>query len=222
VAESIAPAQFYVMYGQTEATARLASLPPDQLRQRPGAIGTAIPGVELQVQDASGRQAASGDVGELCARGPNVMLGYWNDEAATAERLRGGWLHTGDLACADEDGFYYFQGRQSNEIKVRGVRVDLAAVTDALTARFPGCRVVVVPFQANHTTRLAMFLAGNDTWGGSIQSIRNVCRAALGRHEVPAYIEIVDRFPLGAALKIDLAALAQRAAERYESSRCAA
>jgi acyl-CoA synthetase (AMP-forming)/AMP-acid ligase II len=252
VAELIAPAHFFTMYGQTEATARLAYLPPDQLHQRPGSIGKAIPGVELQVQDPSGRQVAPGEIGELCARGANVMLGYWNDEAATADVLRtagrptsaavpsppgrgqgegqknqeviippfpsGGWLRTGDLACTDDDGFFYFKGRQTNEIKICGVRVDLAAVIAALNTRFPGCRLTVVPFQLNHTTRLAMFVASSKTPFLSIERIRDICRATLARHEVPAYIEVVDRFSLNAALKVDLPALAQRAAERYESS----
>jgi acyl-CoA synthetase (AMP-forming)/AMP-acid ligase II len=218
VAERIAPARLFTMYGQTEATARLAYLPPDQLRRRPGSIGKAIPGVELQVRDASGRAVARGEIGELCARGANVMLGYWNDRAATFNVLSGEWLRTGDLARTDEEGFFYFKGRQTNEVKIRGVRVDLEAVVDALGSKFPGCRLVVVPFQSNHTTRLAMFLADSRNSLTSVERIRDACRATLPRHEVPAYIEIVDRFPPNAALKIDLPALSQRAAEQYESS----
>jgi acyl-CoA synthetase (AMP-forming)/AMP-acid ligase II len=207
------------MYGQTEATARLAYLPPSQLRKRPGAIGKAIPGVDLQVQNASGGQLPPGHVGELCARGPNVMLGYWNAAAATASALSGGWLRTGDLACADDDGFLFFQGRKTSEVKIRGLRVDLAAVTDALSARFPESRLVVVPFQAGHTKRLALFLAGIESSLESVERIREICRVTLARHEVPAYIEIVDRFSLNDALKIDFTALAQRASEQYESPR---
>jgi long-chain acyl-CoA synthetase len=219
VAERIAPASLFTMYGQTEATARLAYLPPDQLCKRPGSIGKAIPGVELQVQDTSGRQVAHREVGELCARGANVMLGYWNDRAATSNVLSGEWLRTGDLACTDDDSFFYFKGRRTNEIKVRGVRVDLEAIIDALDTKFPGCRLVVVPFQLKHTTRIAMFLADSKTPLTSLELVRDTCRETLSRHEVPAYIEIVDRFTLNAALKIDLPALSQRAAERYESSR---
>jgi acyl-CoA synthetase (AMP-forming)/AMP-acid ligase II len=150
------------------------------------------------------------------------MLGYWNDQVATDGVLRGGWLRTGDLALADDDGFLYFKGRQTGEIKIRGLRVDLAAVTDALRVKFPGCRLVVVPFQMVYATRLAMFLARHKSSPASVDSIRDICRATLARHEVPVYIEIVDRFSLNDALKVDLAALAQRAAERYKSSRFAA
>ncbi len=218
IAERIAPARFFTMYGQTEATARLTFLSADELRQHAGSIGKAIPGVELQVRDNSGRELAPGEIGELCARGANVMRGYWNDQLATSRVLTGDWLRTGDIAFADHDGFLYLKGRRTNEIKLRGFRVDLDAVATALLPRFPGCRLVVVPFQLNLTTRLGLFLMDSNAPQTSPRRAGQICRETLPRHEVPNHIEIIDRFPLTAAFKVDLPALSQRAAQRCASS----
>src|SRR5262249_22354898 len=124
IARRIEPASFYVMYGQSEATARLASLPPQQLHARRGSIGMPISGVELAVMDESNRELTANAVGMLCARGNNVMLGYWHDPAATADAIStDGWLRTGDLAHRDEDGFFFLHGRASLLVKVQGYRV---------------------------------------------------------------------------------------------------
>src|SRR5690606_34002078 len=117
-----APAKLFIMYGQTEATARLSYLPPESLETRFGSIGRGIPGVELQVVDPTGEPVAPGEIGEIRARGANVMLGYWRDPSATASVLRDGWLYTGDLATVDADGFIYPQGRQSGLVKIAGHR----------------------------------------------------------------------------------------------------
>ena len=113
VARRIAPAEFFVMYGQTEATARLAYVPPSHLPElAAGTIGRAIPGANLQIVDEQGRPVAPGEVGELRAQGPGIMLGYWRDPAATGERIRDGWLYTGDLATLDSQGWIIHKGRR--------------------------------------------------------------------------------------------------------------
>ncbi|MFM8287772.1 MAG: class I adenylate-forming enzyme family protein [Planctomycetaceae bacterium] len=107
----------HVMYGQTEGAARLSMLPPDQLDRHPGSIGQGLPGVELQLVDETGAQPAAGEVGEIVARGPNLMDGYWREPGLTAEVLRNGWLHTGDLARRDSGGYLTIVGRRSDMIK---------------------------------------------------------------------------------------------------------
>ncbi|MDO8943092.1 MAG: long-chain fatty acid--CoA ligase, partial [Desulfobacterales bacterium] len=92
LAGRIAPAELFVMYGQTEATARLSYLPPERLTSHTGSIGRGLPGVELQIVDEYGRVLPPGETGELRARGPNVMQGYWRDPDGTREVLRNGWL----------------------------------------------------------------------------------------------------------------------------------
>lgn len=114
---------FYVMYGQTEATARLSYMPPNILETKLSSIGKAIPNVELKVVKENGEEVGINEEGELLARGENIMLGYFKDEKGTKEALKDGWLHTGDMAKVDKDGFFYLVARKKEILKVRGKRV---------------------------------------------------------------------------------------------------
>ncbi len=100
-------ARLFVMYGQTEATARLSYLPPERLPDKLGSIGRGIPGVELRVLDEEGRPVRPGERGEIYARGANVCAGYLDDPAGTATKFTPDGLRTGDLAVVDEEGFIY-------------------------------------------------------------------------------------------------------------------
>jgi acyl-coenzyme A synthetase/AMP-(fatty) acid ligase len=132
VREMFSPARLYVMYGQTEATARLAYLPPEDAERKRGSVGIAIPGVELRVAGDDGRTLPVGEVGQLVARGPNVCLGYLGDEEATARILRDGWLWTGDLAVCDPDGYFTLCGRADELMKVGGYRVSPVGIEHVL------------------------------------------------------------------------------------------
>jgi acyl-CoA synthetase (AMP-forming)/AMP-acid ligase II len=214
VADRIRPAQFIVMYGQTEATARLAFLPAAELRKRPTSIGRAIPNVELRIINEAGAPQAVGQPGELCARGPNIMLGYWRDAAGTAAVIRDGWLHTGDLATVDDEGFFYVVGRLRDQVKICGQKAAPGAITETLAGRLPGCQVAVVPFQGADGTRLALFVAAHTADDELAPRIRRVCSEALRRHERPSYVEVLEQLPLTPSLKVDGHLLAQRAAQR--------
>ncbi|HLN22173.1 MAG TPA: AMP-binding protein [Bacteroidales bacterium] len=115
--------KFFVMYGQTEATARLSYLPPELYEKKKGSMGKGIPGVEIRVVNNNGDDVKPGETGEVIARGANIMLGYYADEESTAKSLRNGWLWTGDLGEVDEDGFIYLTARKNEIIKVRGKRI---------------------------------------------------------------------------------------------------
>lgn len=114
---------FFVMYGQTEATARLSYLPPNILKDKIQSIGKAIPGVSLKILNNEGKIAKTNEEGELLAKGDNIMLGYFKDEESTLKTIKNGWLHTGDIAKVDEDGFIYIVARKKEIIKVGGKRV---------------------------------------------------------------------------------------------------
>lgn len=122
--------RFVVMYGQTEATARIAFVPPEHLAHKTASIGIAIPNGELFLVDEQGETITESHVtGELCYRGDNVMLGYATDLASLAEAdTQKGHLSTGDLAWRDEDGYYYIAGRLKRFIKVFGNRIGLDEV----------------------------------------------------------------------------------------------
>jgi amino acid adenylation domain-containing protein len=140
--------RLYSMYGLTECK-RCTYLPPEELDHRPGSVGVAIPNTEAFVLDEEGRQVAPGAVGELVIRGPHVMQGYWEDEAATNRVLRPGpnpWekvLYTGDLFYTDSGGFLYFVGRKDDIIKTRGEKVAPKEVETVLHA-CPGVAEAVV------------------------------------------------------------------------------
>jgi len=122
--------RFFSMYGQTEATARIAYVPSDQALEQAGSIGRAIPGGNLWLEDAAGQRIeATGVPGQLVYAGPNVSMGYaldWHDLAKGDENQ--GVLHTGDLAMRNAQGFYTITGRLSRFVKLFGVRVSLDAV----------------------------------------------------------------------------------------------
>ena len=129
--------KFIVMYGQTEATARMAYMPWDKLEGRESSIGIAIPGGEFFLIDDEGAVIDQPDVpGELCYRGPNVSLGYatCREELANGDE-NGGVLHTGDVAKRDAEGFYYIVGRKKRFLKIFGNRVNLDEVQDLLLKR---------------------------------------------------------------------------------------
>jgi acyl-CoA synthetase (AMP-forming)/AMP-acid ligase II len=211
IAAQIAPATFHVMYGQSEATARLASLPPDQLVARRGSIGKPVAGVELAVRDESGRDLPPGEGGMLYARGKNIMLGYWNDEAATAKVLaRDGWLHTGDMAHRDEAGYFYLDGRANLLVKIQGHRVHPAEVEGVVEAHFPNTRAVALPMARGAETRFALFVAPQNGQPVDVAHIRAVCIRELAAYKVPLHVEIIDTLPLNSAHKIDRAALSLR------------
>ncbi len=141
-------ARLYSMYGLTECK-RCTYLPPEELDRRPGSVGIAIPNTEALVVDEAGEPVSSGVAGELVIRGPHVMQGYWENEAATRQRLRPGpnpWekvLYTGDLFKTDEEGFLYFIGRKDDIIKTRGEKVAPKEVEAVLHAH-PGIAEAVV------------------------------------------------------------------------------
>ena len=134
--DAFRPARLFVMYGQTEATARLSYLPPDRADDKAGSIGIPIPGVELRVVDEAGVELPPGEIGELVARGSNVTPGYLDEPEETASILRDGWLWTGDLAERDADGFLYHRGRAREILKIGGRRVSPVEIEQVI-ARHP-------------------------------------------------------------------------------------
>jgi acyl-CoA synthetase (AMP-forming)/AMP-acid ligase II/peptidoglycan/LPS O-acetylase OafA/YrhL len=120
--------RFYIMYGQTEASPRMAYLPPDKLLYAPGSIGIAIPGGRLSVQDEAGQALPPEAEGELVYEGPNVMMGYAMSAADLGQGQGPSILRTGDMARKGVDGLFYITGRMSRFIKIFGNRIGLDEV----------------------------------------------------------------------------------------------
>jgi long-chain acyl-CoA synthetase len=191
-------AELHVMYGQTEATARLSSLPPSELRVRPGSVGRGIPGVELSVLDRDGSEVAPGEVGEIYARGDNVMCGYLHDEAASAEVLTPRGLRTRDLGRVDEDGYVYLVGRRGDFVKIRGHRISLPAV-EAQIESCPGV-VEAVALEApdkrgGEAVVAEVVLDSSSPPEAALADLRAHLRTLLAPVERPTAISLVESVP---------------------------
>jgi len=125
---------YFLMYGQTEATARLSCLPPERLVDKLGSIGKGLPSTRLEVLKADGTPVTAGsdEVGEIVAAGDNIALGYWNDPVETAKFFRNGRLHTGDIARVDADGFIFIVEREREIIKSGGNRISAKEIEDVI------------------------------------------------------------------------------------------
>ncbi len=129
--------KFYVMYGQTEATARISCMEPDRWDEKPGSVGQPLDNLTISIADEQGNAVQAGQVGELLVKGPSICSGYFNDVEETRRVFCDGWLRTRDLARQDEDGFLWIEGRAGAFLKIRGMRVSLAEVEARVTA-IPG------------------------------------------------------------------------------------
>lgn len=137
--ERLPSAGLYVMYGQTEATARLTTLDPEQWPARRGSVGRPLPNVALEIRDEAGTPVPTGDEGEIWAKGPSIARGYWSDPETSASKFQSGWLRTGDLGRMDPDGYLTVTGRLSSFLKIRGIRV-AAEEIENLVATIEGVR----------------------------------------------------------------------------------
>jgi len=196
-------ARLYVMYGQTEATARLAYLPPDRLPQKLGSIGTAIPGVELRVLDRDGRPVGPGQRGEIYARGPSISPGYLDDPEGTAEKFTPHGLRTGDVAVVDEDGFLYVVDRVDDFIKSWGHRISSHEIEEC-ALRLRGLDAAAAVGVADPEAGEAITLFVTPARGASIsaQDVIAHCRSHLPKHKVPRSVVLVESMPLNAHGKV--------------------
>ncbi len=200
----------HIMYGQTEATARLSSLLPEWLNTKRGSIGKGIPGVQLRVMNEAGDDVQPGETGEIIARGASISPGYWNDAEATVQKFIGGALHTGDLATVDADGFIIIVDRKTDFIKSFGHRVSsqqieacVLELVDVVSAAAIG-----VPDDARGE---AIILFITLRTGGAMQLLTDQiaahCAQRLPRHMLPRNVILLDALPLnpnGKVIKAEL------------------
>jgi long-chain acyl-CoA synthetase len=189
-------------YGITEAAGNLVA----SLRHggRPDlSCGVPYPLTEVRIVDAEDNDLPPGEVGELIARGPQIMTGYWNRPDATAETLRGGWLHTGDLARRDSNGFFFIVDRTKDLILSGGYNVYPAEVEEVLQAHpsVAMCAVFGIPDD----------IKGEKPWAAvvpsrgaevDVGSLDDHCRAQLAAYKVPRRFLVVDELPRSSVGKI--------------------
>ena len=196
-------ADFFVMYGQTEASARLSYVPPGQLDAKPGSIGIAISGVNLELRDRQARRVKQGDTGEIWAAGENIMLGYWREPEMTAAVLADGWLRTGDLAYQDEDGYFYLVGRASDMIKSGAHRISPQEIEEVLL-ELDGIKEAAAVGVDDELLGQVIKVAVVPEAGSGIdkRSLLAHCRQNLAIYKIPKIVEFVDHLPKTASGKI--------------------
>ena len=201
--EALPHTRIFIMYGQTEATARLSYVPPERLLDKLGSVGIPIPGVEISVRDEENRAVPVGVSGEVCARGGNVMHGYFRDDQATSLVLRDGWLHTGDLGHIDGEGFLYLQGRRSDMIKSGAHRISPLDIEEVILAMPEVAEVAVVgvPDDVLGEAIKAVIALKPGATLEAVQVQRH-CSEQLPRYKVPRTIEFAARLPRTSSGKI--------------------
>ncbi|MEP7116809.1 MAG: class I adenylate-forming enzyme family protein [Acidobacteriota bacterium] len=206
-------ADFYVMYGATEAGARLTYLPPADLARKSGSIGRAIPDVEVRVLTEDGRVAAPGEVGELVARGANIAQGYWNRPDESAQRFSSDGYRTGDLGYADDEGFLFLVGRQHDMIKVGANRVGAREIEDVLHEHPAVHEAAVVAAYHDLLGEVPIaFVALRAPLPDPEMTLRGFAAARLAAYKVPARVVVLAELPkLPGAGKLDRTALRQLA-----------
>lgn len=195
--------KFFVMYGQTEATARLSYLPPEILTKKMGSIGKGIPGVTLKVVNEHGNEVQPGIVGEIVAKGENIMAGYFDDQEETSKALQNGWLHTGDLGTIDEDGYIYLTARKKEIIKVGGKRISPKEIEEIIQAipEVIDCAVEGIPDEILGEC-IKLTVVKNDKGDYLTENfIKDYCSSRLSPYKIPTVIEFRESATLNAVGK---------------------
>jgi acyl-CoA synthetase (AMP-forming)/AMP-acid ligase II len=199
----IPDAKVFNMYGQTEAAARLSHLEPGRFNDKLGSIGKGIPGVELRVVDGEGNPTAPGVTGEIIARGPNIMAGYWKSPEETATVLRDGWLWTGDLAQVDEDGFIFIVSRKKDIIKSGAYRIGPNHIESVLVEHDALAEVAVigVPDKLMGEAIVAYVILKPDT-NVSDRDLLEHCHDRLPGYKIPKRFVFAESLPKTTSGKI--------------------
>ena len=193
-------------YGCTESGGGATTSPGGQ--RRLGAVGKAMPGYELQVQDDQGNAVPTGDTGEICIRSDGVMLGYWKSPELNAEVIRDGWLRTGDVGKLDDDGYLYVVDRLKDLIIRGGFNIFPRDVEDVLLTHPQVTSAGVVgkpdPRYGEEVVAFVSLASGADV---TEEELIAHCRTHLGKHKYPRQIRITGFLPLTPVGKLDRKAL---------------
>ena len=189
-------------YGLSESSPVASFNHPDRER-KPGSIGTPIEGVEMKVVDDDGNEVAQGEVGEIVIRGHNVMKGYWKRDEATAETIRDGWLHTGDMGQVDEDGYFFIVDRKKDLIIRGGYNVYPREIEEILYEH-PAVReaaVIGVPHD-EYGEEIGAAVALKDGESVDESELRDFVKEQVAAYKYPRQVWFVDDLPKGPTGKI--------------------
>jgi fatty-acyl-CoA synthase len=203
-------------YGMTETSpVSTQTLIGDSLDKQTGTVGCAHPHVEVKIVDADGRIVPRGMPGEFCTRGYSVMLGYWGDPERTAEAIdASGWMHTGDLATMDEDGYCNIVGRIKDMV-IRGGENIYPREIEEFLYRHPAVQdvqVFGVPDQ-RYGEELCAWVRVRAGESVTPEAIRDFCQGQIAHYKIPRHIRFVDEFPMTVTGKVQKFLMRQQMAE---------
>ena len=213
-----------ICYGMTETSpVSTQTAADDPLAKRVGTVGRAHPHVEIKiVNPATGITMGRGEPGELCTRGYSVMLGYWEEPEKTAEVLRNRWMHTGDLATMDEDGYLNIVGRIKDMVIRGGENVYPREIEEFLYTHpdVADVQVIGVPDEKYGEELMAWVRLRE---GASLDAdvLREFCTGKLAHYKIPRYVHVVDEFPMTVTGKVRKVEMRERAVELLGLQRAA-
>jgi fatty-acyl-CoA synthase len=194
-----------IAYGMTETSpVSTQCATDDPVERRVSTVGQVLPHIEIKIVDAEGKAVPRGETGEFCTRGYSVMKGYWNDEAKTKEAVDdAGWMHTGDLAIMDEQGYVNIVGRLKDMV-IRGGENVYPREIEEFLYRHPkvqDVQVIGVPDQ-KYGEEVCAWIKLRDGETATAEEIREFCKGQIAHYKIPRYIEFVPEFPMTITGKI--------------------
>jgi fatty-acyl-CoA synthase len=204
--------QITICYGMTETSpVSFQSSVDDPAEKRVGTVGRIHPHVQVKVVDADGRPVHRGETGELCTRGYSVMRGYWEEPERTAEAIdAAGWMHTGDLAVLDEQGYCYIVGRVKDMIIRGGENIYPRELEEFLYGHPKLLDVAVVGVSdGKYGEEVCAVIRLREGIAADAEEIRAYCRGQIAHYKVPRYVRFVDAFPMTVTGKIQKFVLRQ-------------
>ncbi len=209
-------AEVTIAYGMTETSpVSFQSGTDDPIDRRVSTVGRVQPHLEVKIVDNEGRIVPRGQSGELCTRGYSVMLGYWDDEAKTKEAIdAGGWMHTGDLAVIDDEGYCNIVGRIKDMVIRGGENIYPREIEEFLYAhpKVLDVQVVGIPGQ-RFGEELCAWIILREGERLSEDEVREYCKGQIAHYKIPRYIRFVDSFPMTVTGKIQKFLIRQRMKE---------
>ncbi|KIQ95398.1 MULTISPECIES: AMP-binding protein [Anoxybacillus] len=223
VIEKMGARDITIAYGQTESSPVITQTRTDDpIELRVETVGRALPHVEVKIVDpTTNKELPPGMQGELCTRGYHVMKGYYNNPSATREAIdEDGWLHTGDLAVMDENGYFRITGRLKDMI-IRGGENIYPREIEEFLYKHPkvlDVQVVGVPDETYGEEVMAWIIL-KEGEHATAEDIRAFCEGNISRHKIPRYIEFTTSYPMTASGKIQKFKLREWARERIEQKK---
>jgi fatty-acyl-CoA synthase len=207
-----------ICYGMTETSpVSTQTAADDAIDKRVGSVGRVHPHVEIKIIDpADGLTVDRGTTGEFCTRGYSVMLGYWNDEERTAEAIdRAGWMHTGDLAVMDEDGYVNIVGRIKDMIIRGGENVYPREIEEFLYTHpdIVDVQVIGVPDVKYGEEIMAWIRLRDRAEALTVERLRSFCEGRIAHYKIPRYVHVTDEFPMTVTGKVQKYLMRQAAIE---------